>query len=73
MVRVIEAVYEDGVLKPLADPGLQERQRVVIKIQDPTEAISGSSLEEWQRVYEGLSEEDIAEVEATFARPRPPK
>ena len=46
MVRVIQAVYEDGVLKPLADPGLQEGQKVTLGIKDPAEADPGSSLEE---------------------------
>jgi predicted DNA-binding antitoxin AbrB/MazE fold protein len=64
MVRVLEAVYEDGVLKPLADPGLADRQRVVLEIQLPAEQDAASSLREWQRVYEGLSEQDISEVEA---------
>ena len=68
MVRVIEAVYENGVLRPLADPGLPERQRVVIEVRALPEPSPESSLTEWQRVYEGLSDEDIAKVEETFAR-----
>jgi predicted DNA-binding antitoxin AbrB/MazE fold protein len=64
MVKVLEAVYEDGVLKPLGDPGLTEHQRVVLEIQLPSKAGEESALEAWQRVYEGLSEEEIAEVEA---------
>ncbi|HJX27488.1 MAG TPA: antitoxin family protein [Thermoanaerobaculia bacterium] len=71
MVRVIEAVYENGALKPLADPGLEEGQRVVIEIRVLAEPGPESSLQEWLQVYEGLSEEDIAEVEETFARSAP--
>lgn len=33
MIKVFEAIYEDGVLKPLEDPGLQDHQRVRIEIQ----------------------------------------
>ena len=64
MTRTLEAVYEGGVLKPLEDPGLEEHQRVFLEIRtEPQEAIA-STLEAWQQVYEGLSEQEIAEVEA---------
>ena len=63
MTRVLEAVYEDGVLKPQADPGLAEHQRVVVEIRLPSESTAESELEEWHRVFEGLSEAEIAEVE----------
>jgi predicted DNA-binding antitoxin AbrB/MazE fold protein len=64
VVRVLEAIYEDGVLKPLADPGLAEHQRVVVEIRPAEETGTGSPLEAWQQVYAGLSETDVAEVEA---------
>lgn len=73
MVRVIEAVYENGVLKPLADPGLPEGQRVVIEVRALAEQSPESSLQEWQRVYAGLSEKDIADIEETLVRSRSPK
>ena len=64
MTRILEAVYEDGVLRPLEDPGLQERQRVLLEIRfEPLEQAS-SALEAWHQVYEGLSEGEIADVEA---------
>lgn len=34
MARVLEAVYEDGVFKPLEDPGLSDHERVIIEIKD---------------------------------------
>ena len=53
------------MLRPLEDPGLEEHQRVLLEIRtEPKKAVS-STLEAWHRVYEGLSEEEIAEVEAT--------
>jgi predicted DNA-binding antitoxin AbrB/MazE fold protein len=64
MVKILEAVYEDGVLKPLADPGLTDHQRVIVEIRFPTELDAEAELGAWQRVYEGLSESDVAEVEA---------
>lgn len=63
MTRVLEAIYEDGVFKPLQDPGLEEYQRVLLEIRtEPGDRIS-SLLEDWHQVYAGLSEEEIAEVE----------
>lgn len=65
MTRILEAVYEDGVLRPLEDPGLEEHQRVLLEIRiEPQDLPSSSPLAAWHRVYEGLSEDDIAEVEA---------
>ena len=64
MTRVLEAVFEDGVLKPLIDPGLAEHQRVIVEIRLASETSAESQLEEWHRVYEGLSEAEITEVEA---------
>jgi predicted DNA-binding antitoxin AbrB/MazE fold protein len=64
MTRVLEAVYEDGVLKPLVDPGLPEHQRVILEIRVASESSPESLLTEWHRVYEGLSESEVEEVEA---------
>lgn len=64
MVKILEAVYEDGVLKPLSDPGLSDHQRVVVEIRLPVEPDAESELEAWRLVYDGLSESEVAEVEA---------
>ena len=65
MLKILEAVYEDGVFKPLADPGLTDHQRVILEIRRlPDEPHVDSELGAWRRVYEGLSESDIAEIEA---------
>jgi predicted DNA-binding antitoxin AbrB/MazE fold protein len=64
VTRTLEAVYEGGVLKPLEDPGLEEHQRVLLEIRTEPQEAMASTLEAWQQVYEGLSEEEIAEVEA---------
>jgi len=64
MMKSLEAVFEDGVLKPLADPGLSDHQRVIVDIRLPMEQDAESELGAWRRVYEGLSESEIAEVEA---------
>jgi predicted DNA-binding antitoxin AbrB/MazE fold protein len=64
MTRFLEAVYEDGVLRPLEDPGLQEHQRVLLEIRFEPREQASSALEAWHQVYEGLSADEIAEVEA---------
>lgn len=77
MTRILEAVYEDGVLRPLEDPGLQEHQRVLLEIRFEPREQASSALEAWHQVYEGLSADEIAEVEAMaldrsrFSRDKP--
>lgn len=63
-VRVFEAVYENGVLKPLEDPGLPEHHRFSVQVEDLAMTDAMSELDAWHAVYEGFSEEDIATVEA---------
>jgi predicted DNA-binding antitoxin AbrB/MazE fold protein len=66
MTHVIEAVYEHGAFKPLEPVELQEGQRVTLSVEPmaSTEAEAEAQLQAWQRVYEGLSEDEIREVEA---------
>jgi predicted DNA-binding antitoxin AbrB/MazE fold protein len=64
VTRILQAVYEGGVLRPLEDPGLEEHQRVLLQIQIEPQETASSALAGWHRVYEGLSAEEIAEVEA---------
>jgi predicted DNA-binding antitoxin AbrB/MazE fold protein len=61
---MLEAIYEDGVLKPLEDPGLEEHQHVLLEIRIEPPAGALSAIASWHRVYEGLSEEQVAAVEA---------
>jgi predicted DNA-binding antitoxin AbrB/MazE fold protein len=64
VTKILQAVYEGGVLRLLEDPGLKEHQRVLLEIRtEPQETVS-SAIEAWHQVYEGLSEEEIAGVEA---------
>lgn len=64
MTRVLQAVYEGGVLRPLEDPGLEEHQRVLLEIRIEPRPGGSPALEAWHQVYEGLSDDEIAEVEA---------
>ncbi len=63
MERILEAVYENGVLTPLESLDLPERQRVTVIIYVPAAEGPDDALEAWQQVYEGLSDQDIAEIE----------
>ena len=63
MTRVLEAIYEEGVLKPLEDPQLAEHQRVVLELREPPADDSDRQLEAWGQVYEGLSDDDVDEIE----------
>ena len=74
MTRILEAVYKDGVLKPLQDPGLEENQRVFLEIRGELQEHVSSAIEAWHGVYDGLSEDEIAEVEAIAPdRSHPPE
>jgi predicted DNA-binding antitoxin AbrB/MazE fold protein len=64
VTRILEAVYEGGVLRPLEDPGLAEHQHVLLEIRIEPQEHASSVLAAWHRVYEELSEDEIAEVEA---------
>lgn len=62
--RTIDAIYEEGVFKPLQDPGLPEHQRVVIDLRVESETDPQATLRRWRGVYAGLSDAEIAEVES---------
>jgi predicted DNA-binding antitoxin AbrB/MazE fold protein len=64
MARVIEAIYENGTLKPLETLDLPEHQRVRITIHEPIVESPDETLEAWHQVYKGCAAEDIAHIEA---------
>ena len=79
----VDAVYEKGLLRPLRPLKLAEHQRVRITIEESVEegpeaeaqAEAEEALRAWEEVYAGLSEGEIAELEAlildrsSFMRP----
>jgi predicted DNA-binding antitoxin AbrB/MazE fold protein len=75
MTQMIEAIYEDGVLKPLEPVPLEEHQRVTVAIQTIRSLSPDELLELAHQVYAGLSDEEIAEIEeialdrSNFMRP----
>jgi predicted DNA-binding antitoxin AbrB/MazE fold protein len=60
MQKTVTAVFEDGVLKPLESVDLPEHQRVkvTIEVRSPEEVLAG-----WRSVYDGLSADEIDEIE----------
>jgi predicted DNA-binding antitoxin AbrB/MazE fold protein len=64
MERVLEAIYESGVFRPLESVDLPEHQQVILSIHPLSVEHADTELEAWQQVYSGLSDQDIAEMEA---------
>ena len=62
MSRTIEAIFEEGVLKPVSPLNIPEHKKITLIIEDepgePADILSLSSL-----VYSGLSPQDIKEIE----------
>lgn len=61
--QTIKAVYENGVFRPLGPVGeaIEEGQKVHLRIRTVGAALQ--SLEELTHIYDGLSEEEIKELE----------
>ena len=64
MKQTVDAVCEGGMFRPVApvDGGLTERQRVRLVVET-TRPTPEEILELAGRVFEGLSEEEIQEIE----------
>lgn len=64
MRQTVDAVYEGGMFRPVApvDGGLTEGQRVRLVVET-TRPTPEEILELAGRVFEGLSEEEIREIE----------
>ena len=63
MKQTMEAVYVNGVFKPLNAPELFEGQYVRLEIETPVEVSSDELLELAAKVYEGLSDDEIDAIE----------
>jgi predicted DNA-binding antitoxin AbrB/MazE fold protein len=64
MAWVIDAIYENGTLKPLEALDLPEHQRVRITIHEPIIETPDEMLAAWHQVYEGCAADEIAQIEA---------
>jgi len=52
MTRLLTAIYENGVFRPLEDPGLEGHQKVTVEIMAEPEISPDDALAAWQRVYQ---------------------
>ena len=64
MTQTIEAVYQNGMFRPLRDlePELEEGEKVVINVESYSENAK-MLMKLAENFYEGLSEQDINEIE----------
>lgn len=77
MAQAIEAVYERGTFRVFDAVPLPEGQRVALSYEPlaMTPAEAEAYVREWQSLYEGQSEQEIADIEAvildrsSFSRP----
>lgn len=63
MRQTVDAVYENGVFKPLNPPELPEGQHVRLEIETTPEEGPDDMLELAARVYQGLSDQQVNEIE----------
>ena len=63
MKETIEAIYENGVFRPLGSPHVADGQRVWLEIEATVRADVQGLLDMAAKVYAGLSEADIDEIE----------
>ncbi|MFN7970851.1 MAG: antitoxin family protein [Acidobacteriota bacterium] len=63
MKKSVEAVFERGVLRPLASLGLAEGKHVRITIERTDEAAEQDPLDLAAEVYAGLEPGEIDEIE----------
>lgn len=71
MKHIVKAIYENGVFKPVTAPEIPQGQQVRLEIEPLTEPSAEDILKLAAQVYQGLSEQDIDEIEA-IARHRSP-
>ncbi|HEY9853157.1 MAG TPA: antitoxin family protein [Leptolyngbyaceae cyanobacterium] len=63
MTQTIEAIYEKGVFRPLTKPEIAEGQSVKLIVETASKLNPDEMLKLAAQVYEGLSEEEINEIE----------
>lgn len=63
MRQVVEAIYENGVFRPLKAPELSEGQEVQLIIQSKDQIEPDQMLQLAAEVYQGLSDQQIQDVE----------
>lgn len=63
MKQTINAIYENGVFRPLKSPDISEGQQVRLIVETTSDPTPEELLELAAKVYQGLSAEQIDEIE----------
>lgn len=63
MQQIVEAVYENGIFRPLKSPELSEGQEVRLIIQSKNKIRPDQMLQLAAEAYEGFSAEQIQDIE----------
>jgi len=64
MSETLEAIYENGVFKPLKAPAISDGQHVRLTVETAPEVAPDELMELAAQVYRGLSDKQIHEIEA---------
>ena len=64
MSETVEAIYENGVFKPVKAPRISEGQHVRLTVETAPGAAPEELLKLAAEVYQGLSDKQIHEIEA---------
>jgi len=65
MKETIDAIYENGVFRPIKRPNVLDGLKVRLEIEKLSESNVEDMLELAAQVYNGLSNEQIDEIEQT--------
>ncbi len=70
MKSKVEAIFEDGLFKPVERPEIPEGEHVQLTVETFVGREHEDPLELAARVYQGLRPEEIDEIEGIALRPR---
>ncbi|MFB2971682.1 antitoxin family protein [Aerosakkonema sp. BLCC-F183] len=63
MIQTLDAIYEQGVFRPLTKPEIPDGESVKLIIETSSKSNPEEMLKLAAQVYEGLSQEEINEIE----------
>ena len=63
MKATVDAIFQDGVFRPVEPPELPNGERVRLTVERVTQATPDEILKLARQVYEGLSQKDIDDIE----------
>lgn len=66
--QTLEAVYENGMFRPLQPVGQQIKEGEKVRLQVHTVSAALHAIEELMHIFDGLTEEEIREIEKAVVR-----